>query len=61
MCKIFIFMCSNNIKHHDMKQGLNCIISKILQIIKQMYCLWYQNIDILLGYVLISNRRDTAI
>ena len=32
----------------------NGIIGKILQIINQMYCLWYQHMHILLGYVLIS-------
>ena len=29
-------------------------MGNILQIIYQMYCLWYQNIHILLGHVLIS-------
>ena len=47
-------MCSNKIKYHNMKHEFNGIISNILQIINQMYCLWYQNIHILLGFVLIS-------
>ena len=33
--------------------NMSSIIGKILQIINQMYCLWYENIHILLGYVLI--------
>ena len=47
-------MCSNNIKYHNMKHGFHGIIGNILQIINQMCCLWYQNIHILLGNVLIS-------
>ena len=42
MYLIFIFIYNNNIKYHNMKQGLNGIIGKMLQIINQMIKWWNQ-------------------
>ena len=56
------FLCAVLISNNVIKNTeLNGLIGKQLPIIYQMYCLLHQNFYILLGYVLSSNRRDTAI